>query len=240
MYCFEIWDILNKVQILVLLIIMRCILKTSAGYCQGYFVNLQENSIVGWFSGDWMKEQLGIADDQPLDVHFTYPRDGNIHQSVKIRTDALEKYIIVYWNKVKIKTISINGGIKTREVSEMTREEFGNNLLAFSVPLFKPEPLNRLQNYFFPGVALNIFNGSFKIHEWDLLIKEQDIKEDDLVVDVSNLDNVNLNISAAIRPKGEIVTRLSPSQFHYKSLNLPNHYQLVLRCSIDPLPPINL
>jgi hypothetical protein len=215
---------------------MRCILKTSVGYYQQYFINLQENSIVGWFSGNWMKEQLGIADDQPLDVHFTYPKDGNFHQSVKIRSDNLEQYISVYWNKVKIKTIEINDEIRARNINEMTREEYGNNLLSFSVPAFKPEPLDNLQNYFFTGVALNIFNGSFKIHEWDFIIKEQDIKEDDLVVDVSNLDNVNVNISAAIRPKGEIVTRSAPSQYHSKSLDLSNNYQLILRCSIDPLP----
>jgi hypothetical protein len=214
---------------------MRCILKTVNGNYQQYFIKIQENSIVGWFSGNWMKKQLAIPDNQPLDVHFTFPKDGNFHQSVKLKYENLEQFVSVYWNTVKIKTIVINGDTRERKIVEKTREEFGNNLLSFSVPLYKPDPLDTIQVFFFSTVAVNIFEGSFKIHDWDLLVSEQDLKEDDLVIDVRDLDNVNVNIDAAIRPKDEVIIRTKPFQYHFKSFELNKDSGLFLRCFISPL-----
>jgi hypothetical protein len=215
---------------------MRCILKTVNGHYQQYFIKAQKNSIVGWFSGNWMKEQLGIPDTQPFDVHFTFPKDGNFHQSVKLKSKTLERFITVYWNKVKIKTIAINGYTRHREILEKTREEFGNNLLSFSVPLFKPAPLDTIQVFFFSTLAVNIFKGSFKIHDWDVLISDQDLTKDDLIVDVCDLNNFNVNIDAAIRPKNEIIARTNPFQYHFKCFDLNKDSGLFLRCFISPLP----
>lgn len=214
---------------------MRCILKTLNGNYQQYFIKIQEKSIVGWFSGNWMKEQLGIPDTQPLDVHFTFPKDGNFHQTVKLKYETLEQFVTVYWNRVKIKTIVINGEARHREIIEKSREEFGNNLLSFSVPLYKPDPLDTIQAFFFSTVAVNIFEGSFKIHDWDLPVSEQDFLEDDLIIDVCNLDNFNVNIDAAIRPKNEVIIRTKPFQYHFKYFDLNKDSGLFLRCFISPL-----
>jgi hypothetical protein len=54
-------------------------------------------------------------------------------------------------------------------------------------------------------------------------------------VDVSNLDRVSLNVSAAIRPKDEVISRTALSLYWCKIIDLSNDRQLILRCFVDPL-----
>jgi len=62
---------------------MRLILKTSDGYFQIYWATSGKNSILGWFSGDWLRQELNISNDFHFEAHFTFPQDGNIHNSYK-------------------------------------------------------------------------------------------------------------------------------------------------------------
>jgi hypothetical protein len=191
---------------------MRCIIKTRIGCYKIYFIELRKNSIVGWFSGDWMRDQLGISGSSIFEVHFTFPKDGNFHHSIKLTTTIKEEYITVYWNKVKIKTILIEDEKKHAITNELTREEFKDNLLGHLVPLFRPDSLDDIPFFHFTNVGFNIFNGSFKVREGiDSVVEQKDIKDTDLMVDVSNLDRVSLNVSAAIRPKDEVISRAAPS-----------------------------
>lgn len=215
---------------------MRCIIKTKDKYYKTYFVELQRNSIVGWFSGEWMRQQLKIPASAIFEIHFTFPKDGNFHHSVKLITESLEQYVTIFWDIVKTKIIVINGKEKSTVKKEYTREEFKDNLLGHLVPLFKADPLDVVPYFHFPTVGFNVFDGSFKIREGiDTIIEQHDIRESDLAVDVSGLDKVSLNISAAIRPNGEVISWTAPSQYWESVIELPKDRKLVLRCSIDPL-----
>lgn len=215
---------------------MRCIIKTKVGYYKIYFIELRQNSIVGWFSGDWMRDQLGIKNSSIFEVHFTFPKDGNFHHSIKLITKIKEEYITIYWDKVKIKTIAIENEKQPVVINELTREEFKDNILGHLVPLFKPDSMEDIPFFHFTTVGFNIFNGSFKVREgMDLVVEQKDIKSTDLIVDVTNLDRVSLNVSAAIRPKGEVISGTEPSQYWCKIIELSNSRQLILRCFIDPL-----
>jgi hypothetical protein len=212
---------------------MTCIIKSKDGYFKIYFIALQQNSIVGWFAGDWMRRELGIPDDATFEIHFTFPKDGNFHHTILLKNNATEEFINVYWNKVKIKVIDKESGTKT--IEEKTREEFKDNLLGHLVPLFKPDSLEKVETFHFPTMSFNVFNGSFKvIKNVDLLVEEKDIRNGDLVIDVSGMESVSLNISAAIRPLGEVLTLPDPSQFHYKYYALGAYRELQLRCMINP------
>ena len=186
---------------------MTCIIKTKDGYFKTYFIAIQQNSIVGWFSGDWMRRELGIPDSSTFEIHFTFPKNGNFHHTVILQTDIKEEYINIFWDNVKIKTIDIIDGNKTVEKIEKTRKEFEDNLLGHLVPLFKPDSLEKVKSFHFPTMGFNVFNGSFKIiKNVDLVVEEKNIKPADLVIDVSKMESVSLNISAAIRPAGDIMS----------------------------------
>jgi hypothetical protein len=62
---------------------VRLILKTIDGHFKEYWIILQKQSVIGWFSGDWIKNELGIANDLHFECHFTLPPDGNAHHSYK-------------------------------------------------------------------------------------------------------------------------------------------------------------
>ena len=177
-----------------------------------------------------------IPDSSRFEIHFTFPKDGNFHHSIKLITEIKEEYITVFWDNVRIKTILIKGNEKVVKKEEITRDAFKDNLLGHLVPLFKPDSFENIPFFHFTTVAFNIFDGSFKIREGiDSIIEQKDVKDTDLMVDVSNLDSVSLNVSAAIRPRDEVISRAAPSQYWCKIIELPNDRQLILRCFIDPL-----
>jgi hypothetical protein len=175
---------------------MTVILKTKDRLVKMYWISLQANSIVGWFTGTWLHTMLGLPDNIHFDSHFTFPKDGNYHFSYKSINDLSEEFVSVYWDKAKVKTIT-NG---ERSIFEKEREEFeeSNPILSTLVPVYKPEPLDKIAFFQFPSVCFNVYDGTFKSRNSDNVIKVEEINTHDLVVDVCELNNVNLAIYAAI------------------------------------------
>jgi len=123
---------------------MRLILKTVAGHFQTYWIAVEKKSIIGWFSGDWLRHELKISNDFHFEAHFTFPQDGNFHNSYKYINKDHEEFINVYWDKVKIKSI-----IKGEKIlSEKTRQEFSNNILGHIVPQYKADTLDLVKQFF--------------------------------------------------------------------------------------------
>ena len=120
--------------------------------------------------------------------------------------------------------------------SEKTREEFKNNILGHLVPKYKADTLDLVKKFPFITVSLSVDNGSFKISKkGDILVAEKDIKDTDLIVDVSQMDKVNLNISAGIQAEEVISTAPDPSKMFCKYHKLSNSRHLELRCRVDKL-----
>ena len=125
--------------------------------------------------GDYLKKQMNLPKDAHIDCHFTYPEDGKFHYSFK----------------------DLNGGVEV-----MTREEFSHTpiyLLGHMVPQFQAPPLGKLENFQLTSIGFNIFNGDYS-HVQDDLIKEEDIKLDDLIVDVRAIDKYCVSVNCAFKP----------------------------------------
>jgi len=73
------------------------------------------------------------------------------------------------------------------------------------------------------------------VSKTDISVEEDQIQDTDLVVDVSQMDNVSLTISAGIHPSEVILTAEEPSKIFCKYLLLPNSRNLILQCRISPL-----
>ena len=148
--------------------------------------------------GDYLKKQMNLPKDAHIDCHFTYPEDGKFHYSFKDLNGGVEEYINVFWDHVKIKIINKDA----RGVSVMTREEFSHTpiyLLGHMVPQFQAPPLGKLENFQLTSIGFNIFNGDYS-HVQDDLIKEEDIKLDDLIVDVRAIDKYCVSVNCAFKP----------------------------------------
>src|SRR4051812_37011804 len=85
---------------------IRLLLRTKQGLIKMCYMITTPTCVVGWYMGDWLKKQLGLPLETHLDCHFTYPLNGNYHNSYKSITEDREIYITVSWNNVKIKTIT--------------------------------------------------------------------------------------------------------------------------------------
>lgn len=211
---------------------MRLILKTKNGHFKMYWITADANRILGWFSGDWLRKELNIPDDKHFESHFTYPKDGDFHNSYKSINDEDEEFISVYWDRVRTKKIV--KGVKSDIV--ITRQEFVDNKLNYLSPEYKPLSLDLVTNFPFTTVSLNIFKGSFKlIRKLDSLIEENQLEDSDLIVDVSDLDNVCVNIGAGIQPTEVVSTAVEPRKIYCKHSLLTNSRHLELRCIIIPL-----
>ena len=208
---------------------MRLILKTKDRLVNIFWVFYKQNKIMGWYASDFLKKELDLPDEFHLESHFIYPQDGNFHFSHKSFRKDCEEFIAVYWDKVKIKIIQNNN----RHVEWKTREEFKENILGHMVPQFKPEPLENVRHYFFGTLGFNIFDGEFKHSKFDRIIEEKDITDDDLVVDVSKLNNHMVNISSLLRQPEIQFSGTSFERFS-KSQKISDTLILELVCMTNP------
>jgi len=210
---------------------MRLLLKTTEGHVKMYWVELQSNSITGWFCGEWIRNELGLPNNLHFDSHFTYPNDGSFHFSYKSINVEREEFVSVFYDKVRIKTI-----VKDRVIKiEKTREQFYPTILQHFVPDNKLAQLSEIQHYQFPTLGFNVFNGTFNFKKIaEILLEEEDIRSDDLVVDVSELVNSIVNIYATIRSSNQNHTKEGSTKWFFKSLPLSNSRTLDLICSVAP------
>ena len=74
-----------------------------------------------------------------------------------------------------------------------------NPYVGILVPDYKPEVLDKITKFQFPFVGLNVYKGNIEPKVGESIIILKDISEDDLIVDISLFDNVNLGIYAVIR-----------------------------------------
>jgi len=101
---------------------MNVYLEDDRGAQLVYWVERSGAAIVGWFAAPRMFNQhIGVSSDSRVDVHFTYPADGDLHFSLKDQTSPTgdEIFETVFWDRVRRKTIV--GGV--RSVSEKPRND---------------------------------------------------------------------------------------------------------------------
>jgi hypothetical protein len=182
---------------------MRLLLHTLKGLVRTYRIDTNNGSITGWYLGNWHINQLNLPKDIGYDCHFTYPKGGKYHVSIKCRESNPEEYINVYSDIVTVKEIT--NGVAAKSV--FTREQFENNkwnIIGHMVPAFDPLPLDSIDFFQFPSLGFNIFNGDFSgSNIINNIVPEDAIKSDDLIIDVRLLDKYSFSCWGTIRGIGE-------------------------------------
>ncbi|MBS1586010.1 MAG: hypothetical protein JSS82_10755 [Bacteroidetes bacterium] len=215
---------------------MRLLLRTNKGLFQVCWIVINQNSITGWYMGDWLKEDMGLTPNSHLDCHFTYPGSGEYHYSFKSNNSHIEKYINVYRNHVKLKVITrdANGIMLEKTINEMTRHEFaktGLHRLGHMVPIFEPIPLASAEHFQFCSIGFNVFGGNFSSGKNNIVL-DKDIAGEDLVVDVRVLDKFGVSVSCHLKDIGNdfFVRLYQDGQYHAISTRLFQNRLIEITC----------
>ena len=208
---------------------MRLIIKTQDRLITFYWIKIQKESIVGWYAQDYIRKRLNIPDGKHFDSHFTFPKDGNYHFSYKYKNEGHEKYVDVYFDKVDIKTIS--NGSKQKIVKSRKDFDCENPFMTILLPTEKNQELNNVNNFQFPLVSFTVNSGNVCKVNGETIIEQHDITNEDLVVDVTQLDNVDINTFAIIRLTSSInAFTINNATYKAKQIALPNDRCLELVC----------
>jgi len=216
---------------------MRLLLKTKNGIVSLYWVQGKNNSIVGWYAGQCLNNEVNISPDFPPDFHFTYPESGDYHFSVKsFKTDP-EIFVTVFWDKVKIKTITN----AVPSIIEMSKKDFENHKLSLLGHLmvgYRPLPVADIEHFSFPTIGFNVLEGDFNRKGFSDFVLESQITDDDLVIDASLLNNHSINAFGYVRNISQPQSGLSSSGgvLHIKSQPISETHILEI-CCINALNP---
>lgn len=213
---------------------MRLLLKTKNDIVNLYWVKAENNkSVKGWCAGTLLKNELGISNTIRPDFHFTYPESGEYHFSLKSKESYPEIYINIFWNRVKIKTITS----KNTTIIKMTKEKFDNTkqfILGHLMVNYQTPKIDDVDQFQFPLVGFNIFNGDFNRGTSINIVHQNDVNKDDLVVDISSLNKFSLNAYAFLRKKSHIISLpkiLKDNNLYIKSEQVSDTHYLDLICT---------
>lgn len=182
---------------------MRAYLQDDRGSQLTYWIERSENGIVGWFATPRMYNQhIGVAPEAAVDVHFTYPMDGDLHFSLKNKThpSGEEVFETAYFDRVRRKHIADG----KRTVSEIPRDE--ESAWHWLMPRFRPHPLSDYAHsplkFCFASTGIPVANGRVAASALDRLPREESSPPNVTPIPVSSLGTGTVNISACIYGRG--------------------------------------
>ena len=189
---------------------MRILLKHNETYAKTYWIKRSKTAIIGWFGGTEYVDSFGLESTIDPDIHFTYPKDGNYHISLKYQKKIEEHYVNAYKGLFKIKTIDRN----TRKANtiETSRTEYPNKLSHFVPTFHKPalDVYGRESNIFqFPSKGFAVYE-NFKLIKVHGVNFSGRVKKDDLVIDINKYENqgVTISICAVLLGKGQKLNKV--------------------------------
>ena len=62
-----------------------------------------KDKIIGWVGAGFIKELAGSVPNVKFEYHFTYPKDGNYHHKVWLKTENIEQWLHVYHDRITSK-----------------------------------------------------------------------------------------------------------------------------------------
>jgi hypothetical protein len=163
-----------------------------------YWVERSGGAIVGWFAAPRMFNQVvGAPVESPIDFHFTYPADGNLHVSLKDQTspDGDEIFETIFWDRLRRKTIV--GGVPS--ICEEPRDGTNSDWRDCLLPASRSPPLSDYAQkpirFPFPTAAIPITNGRVGA-VLDRLPPSRDVSSECSSISVSPLGTGAINVSA--------------------------------------------
>ena len=120
---------------------MKAYLQDDRGSQLVYWINSRKGeAVIGWFATQRLfNEQIGGAAESSVDIHFTYPPDGDLHFSLKDQTSSKgdEVFETVFSDRVRRKVII--GGVYAVSGTQRGAVDSSRHALMGSS---RPSPLN--------------------------------------------------------------------------------------------------
>ncbi len=179
---------------------MDAYLQDDRGAQLAYWIERSGNAVVGWFATPRMYNQhLGVLPDARVDVHFTYPANGDLHFSLKDQTSPTgdERYETVFSNRVRRKDIV--GG--KRSISETPRDDTDPDWHIL-MPNYRPRPLSDYASdpirFCFATTGIPVANGRVAASALERLPRVASAPPKATAIDVTSLGSGTLNIGACL------------------------------------------
>jgi hypothetical protein len=165
-----------------------------------YWIERSGGAIVGWFATPRMFNQhLGVSPEARVDVHFTYPVNGDLHFSLKDQTSPAgdETFETVFSDRVRRKDIVDS----RRSIFEGPRTETDPDWHIL-MPTYRPHPLSAYANeplrFCFATSGIPVVEGRVAASALDRLPRVQSLAPQVKPIIVSPLKSGTLNIGACL------------------------------------------
>ena len=180
------------------------------------------NSVIGWHtSKGWFDNYVETASD--IDIHFTYPLDGNYHISYKYFDEnegvRIEKR--VFFNEIRTKKFDKENGVFLG-IDIVERNDDFNDIKTFVYPEKAPK-LTEIEEIFgvfsiiaFPSLDIQPIHSLF--NRTELLIQP---KPDDIVLGITEYPEKGINIGSFVLNKdyGEVYTSNQLKRISRREIN---------------------
>lgn len=183
---------------------MDAYLQDDRGSQLVYWVERNGKTIVGWFAAPrTFNQHVGVCPDSPVDVHFTYPADGDLHFSLKDQTspNGDEVFETVFSDRVRRKTIV--GG--ARFVLEKPRND-ADSAWHILMPSYRPRALRDYAaeplRFCFATSAIPLVNGRVSASALDRLPRLNTLPSQIQPIQVAPLGTGVINLSACLVGSG--------------------------------------
>jgi len=180
---------------------MDAYLQDHRGAQLAYWVERSGGAIVGWFATPRMFNQhFGVSPDARVDVHFTYPSNGDLHFSLKDQTSPTgdETFETVFSDRVRRKNI-VSGG--SRSLSEAPRTEADPGWHGL-MPTYRPRSLSDYASepirFCFATTAIPVANGRVAASALERLPRVASVPPTISPIVVTPLGSGTLNIGACL------------------------------------------
>ena len=201
-------------------------LQDDRGSQRVYWIERRQ-SIVGWFAAPRIFNGLiGAPPKCPLDLHFTYPVDGDYHFSLKDQASSNgdELFENVFSNRVHRK--SIVGGVRSKDETPRSDADPAWQLL---MPASRPPCLGAYSTqpivFQFPLSAIPVRHGRVASTALDRLPRLATLPRQSQTVCISELPNGTINICACLLGNGNrlpwLVDEQTPILVAYDDLQFP-------------------
>jgi hypothetical protein len=179
---------------------MKAYLQDDRGAQCVYWIKRSDVGIVGWFAAARMDNQhIGVPPDARVDIHFTYPADGDFHFSLKDQTSSQgnERFETVFSDRVRSKIIV--GG--ERFISERPRTETDPDW-HIMMPTYRLRPQKDYASepicYYFATTGIPIANGRVASSALQRLPRIASLPPEKKPIVVGPLGSGTLNICACL------------------------------------------
>jgi hypothetical protein len=217
---------------------MRLLLHHSDGHYPVFWINREARQIVGWSGSRATEPQFAPRTTENVDVHFTYPADGNYHFSYKYWNASGQLLRVESFYRDRVRTKLLVNGVADR-IEEIQRAEWeAQRDTVILLPDFVLPPLadysSNPHSFFFPSSGFNVFPGIRP----GLMPRNPEFVEprsNDLVVEIRRTEAIMVNMGARLRGCGltSSSSMTTDGEFHSKTDDSA-YPHVELYCAVAP------